>query len=77
MQRHRRQTMETAGFYNVTGFIDDTRAFFSIPARHDVARRIDARVLAELVGEHRLGLSEARELIVEVTGPLAREAFRL
>jgi glucuronate isomerase len=77
MQRHRRQTMETAGFYNVTGFIDDTRAFFSIPARHDVARRIDARVLAELVAEHRMGLADARELIADVTGRLARESFRL
>lgn len=77
MIRHRKATMETAGFYNVTGFIDDTRAFFSIPARHDVSRRIDARILAELVAEHRLTKQEADEMIVDMTGRLAREAFNL
>lgn len=77
MLRHRQQVTETAGFYNVTGFIDDTRAFFSIPARHDVARRIDARLLATWVAEHRLTLAEARDLIVSITGPHARECFRL
>lgn len=77
MIRHRKETMETAGFYNVTGFIDDTRAFFSIPARHDVSRRIDARILAELVSEHRLTLSEAQDLITSVTTTLARKAFNL
>ena len=69
--------METAGFYNQTGFIDDTRAFFSIPARHDVARRIDARVLAELVTEHRMSREEALETIADLNGRLARESFRL
>lgn len=77
MIRQRKQTMETAGFYNQTGFIDDTRAFFSIPARHDVARRIDARILSELVAEHRLSKDEALETIGDLTGKLAREAFRL
>jgi glucuronate isomerase len=77
MIRQRKQTMETAGFYNQTGFIDDTRAFFSIPARHDVARRIDARILAELVSEHRLSKAEALETIKDLTDRLAREAFRL
>jgi glucuronate isomerase len=77
MIRQRKQTMETAGFYNQTGFIDDTRAFFSIPARHDVARRIDARVLSELVTEHRLSKEEALTTITDLTNRLAREAFRL
>lgn len=77
MIRQRKQTMETAGFYNQTGFIDDTRAFFSIPARHDVARRIDARVLAELVTEHRMSREEADETIRDLNGRLARESFRL
>jgi len=77
MIRQRKQTMETAGFYNQTGFIDDTRAFFSIPARHDVARRIDARILAELVSEHRLSKEEALATISDLTGSIAREAFRL
>ena len=77
MIRQRKQTMETAGFYNQTGFIDDTRAFFSIPARHDVARRIDARILAELVSEHRLSKEDALETIRDLNGKLARESFRL
>jgi glucuronate isomerase len=77
MIRQRKQTMETAGFYNQTGFIDDTRAFFSIPARHDVARRIDARILSELVSEHRISKDEAAEIIRDLNGKLAREAFRL
>lgn len=77
MIRHRKETMETAGFYNVTGFIDDTRAFFSIPARHDVSRRIDARVLSELVAEHRMSMDEAKDTIVSITTTLAREAFNL
>ncbi len=77
MIRQRKQTMETAGFYNQTGFIDDTRAFFSIPARHDVARRIDARLLAELVSEHRISQAEAAETIRDLNGRIARESFRL
>lgn len=77
MIRQRKQTMETAGFYNQTGFIDDTRAFFSIPARHDVARRIDARILAELVSEHRLTKEEALSTISDITVRIAKESFRL
>ncbi len=77
MIRHRKQTMETAGWYNVTGFIDDTRAFFSIPARHDVSRRIDARILSELVSEHRMNKEEAIDLIKTITTTHARECFRL
>ena len=49
MRRFRELTTETAGFYNTVGFNDDTRAFPSIPARHDVARRVDCAYLAELV----------------------------
>ena len=62
MRRFREQTTETAGFYNTVGFNDDTRAFLSIPARHDVARRIDCGFLAQLVAEHRLEEWEAAEL---------------
>ena len=54
MMRFREQTTETAGFYNTVGFNDDTRAFLSIPARHDVARRVDCAYLARLVAEHRM-----------------------
>lgn len=77
MRRFRRQVTETAGFYNTVGFNDDTRAFLSIPARHDVARRIDCGVLAELVVEHRLDEDEAVELAAELACGLARRAYRL
>ena len=77
MRRFRRMTTETAGFYNTVGFNDDTRAFLSIPARHDVARRIDCGFLAELVVEHRLADWEAAELAVDLTSTLVRQAYRL
>ncbi len=77
MLRYREQVTETAGFYNTVGFNDDTRAFLSIPARHDVARRIDCRFLARLVAEHRLGMDEAAELAVDLSYNLAKAAYRL
>ena len=61
MRRFREAVTDTAGFYNTAGFVDDTRAFLSIPARHDLARRVDAGHLARLGAEHRLGLDEAIE----------------
>ncbi len=77
MRRFRRATTETAGFYNTVGFNDDTRAFLSIPARHDVARRIDCGFLAELVAEHRIADWEAAELAQDLTYNLAKQAYRL
>jgi len=77
MMRFREQTTETAGFYNMVGFNDDTRAFLSIPARHDVARRIDCGFLARLVAEHRLDEDEAAELAYDLTYRLVKEAYRL
>jgi glucuronate isomerase len=77
MRRFREQTTETAGFYNTVGFNDDTRAFLSIPARHDVARRVDCGFLARLVAEHRLDIDEARELAPELAYGLARRAYKL
>lgn len=77
MLRFRRQVTETAGFYNLVGFNDDTRAFFSIPARHDLARRMDAYYLAELVTTHRLELDEAHELIKALAYDLPKAAYRL
>jgi glucuronate isomerase len=77
MRRFRRMTTETAGFYNTVGFNDDTRAFLSIPARHDVARRIDCGFLAELVAEHRIEDWEAAELAHDLAYRLAKEAYRL
>ena len=77
MMRYREQVTETAGFYNTVGFNDDTRAFLSIPARHDVARRVDAAFLARLIAEHRLDEDEGMELMHELTGGLVRRAYRL
>jgi glucuronate isomerase len=75
MRRFREAVTETAGFYNTSGFVDDTRAFCSIPARHDVARRVDASYLAELVLRGQLGLDEALETAVDLTVTLSREAY--
>ena len=77
MLRFRHQVTETAGFYNTVGFNDDTRAFLSIPARHDVARRIDCRFLAGLVAEHRLNEDEAHELAQQLTYQLVKQAYQL
>ncbi len=75
--RFREQATETAGFYNTVGFNDDTRAFLSIPARHDVARRVDCSFLARLVVEHRLDEDEAFDLARELTCGLVKKAYRL
>jgi glucuronate isomerase len=77
MMRFRELTTETAGFYNTVGFNDDTRAFLSIPARHDVARRIDCSFLARLVSEHRLDEDEAFEVAYDLSYGLAKKAYRL
>ncbi len=77
MRRFREQTTETAGFYNTVGFNDDTRAFLSIPARHDVARRVDCGFLARLVAEHRIADWEAAELAYDLTTGLVRRAYRI
>jgi glucuronate isomerase len=77
MLRFREQVTETAGFYNTVGFNDDTRAFLSIPARHDVARRMDCGFLATLVVLHKIGEDEAFELAPELAYGLAKRAYRL
>ena len=77
MLRYRERTTETAGFYNTAGFNDDTRAFCSIPARHDLARRIDAHYLGRLVARHQLGLEEAREIGRALAYDLPRRAYNL
>lgn len=77
MRRFREAATETAGFYNTVGFNDDTRAFCSIPARHDIARRADCAYLATLVTTGRLAEDEAYEVAVDLTYRLAKKAYRL
>ncbi|RJE83216.1 glucuronate isomerase [Paracoccus onubensis] len=77
MRRFREMTTETAGFYNTVGFNDDTRAFCSIPARHDVARRVDCAYLATLVTTGRLAEDEAHEVAHDLTYGLAKRAYKL
>ncbi len=75
MRRFRETATETAGFYNMSGFVDDTRAFASIPARHDLSRRIDAGFLARLVLEHRLGEDEAYETAIDLAHRIPQAAY--
>ena len=77
MLRFRHMATETAGFYNTAGFNDDTRAFPSIPARHDVARRVDAAFLAQLVTRHVLDEADAHEIVVDLSARLVRKVYRL
>jgi glucuronate isomerase len=75
MRRFREAVTETAGFYNTAGFVDDTRAFASIPARHDLARRVDSGYLAQLVKNGQLGLDEALETAVDLSTTIPRQAY--
>jgi glucuronate isomerase len=77
VRRFRSAITETAGFSRTSGFIDDTRAFCSIPARHDMARRLDSGYLAHLVAEHRLDEDEALEAAVDLVSRRPREVFKL
>ncbi len=77
MLRFREQITETAGFYNTVGFNDDTRAFLSIPARHDVARRMDCHFLANLVAQHRIDMNDAMDVAYDLTYGLAKKAYKL
>ena len=75
--RWRSAITETAGFYRTSGFIDDTRAFLSIPARHDVSRRTDASFLARYVAEGRMTLAMAERVIADLVDVIPRTAFKL
>jgi glucuronate isomerase len=75
--RFRAAVTESAGFTRTSGFIDDTRAFLSIPARHDMARRLDAGYLARLVAEHRLTEDEGRDIARYLVVDQPREVFGL
>lgn len=77
MTRFRRQTTETAGIQNTAGFTDDTRAFCSIPARHDLARRVDANYLGGLVARHVIDMTDASEMARASAYDLAKRAYRL
>ncbi len=77
MKRFRELTTETAGFANTVGFNDDTRAYLSIPARHDMARRVDCGFLAKLVADHRLEEDEAHEVAADLAYNLAKRAYKL
>jgi glucuronate isomerase len=77
MTRFRRATTETAGIENTAGFTDDTRAFCSIPARHDLARRVDANYLGGLVARHVIDMTDAREMSRAMGYDLAKRAYRL
>ncbi|MDO6693280.1 glucuronate isomerase [Aliiglaciecola sp. 3_MG-2023] len=77
MSRFRRATTEVAGFYNTVGFNDDTRAFLSIPARHDLSRRMDCAYLAELVAKHQIDEYEALQLATDLSYNLIKSSYKL
>jgi glucuronate isomerase len=77
IMRFREQTTETAGFYNTVGFNDDTRALLSIPARHDMSRRVDCSYLARLVCEHRLSENDALQTAKDLTYNLPKQSYRI
>ncbi|BAF55402.1 MAG: glucuronate isomerase [Corynebacterium glutamicum] len=77
MNRFRSATTGTTGFSRYSGFIDDTRAYCSIPARHNTSRRVEANYLARLVAEHRITESRAAEIIVDLIDASPRRVFKL
>jgi glucuronate isomerase len=77
MTRFRYAVTETAGIYNTAGFNDDTRAFPSIPARHDLARRVDANFVADLVSRCIVGFDDARTMVRAMAYDLAKQTYRL
>ncbi|MFJ2029186.1 glucuronate isomerase [Streptosporangium sp. NPDC087985] len=77
IRRYRSAVTETAGFGRTSGFIDDTRAFCSIPARHDMSRRLDSGYLAHLVAEHRIDEDEATETAIQLVADNPRNVFKL
>ncbi len=77
MTRYRERVLETAGVYNTVGFTDDTRAFVSIPARHDLARRIDSNFLAGQVARHIMDKQEAAGIVKDLAYGLAKKTYKL
>jgi len=76
MTRYREQVTETAGLHNTVGFNDDTRAFLSIPARHDLSRRVDADWIASLVARSIVDMDDAREMILDTAHRLAKRVYK-
>lgn len=76
-RRFREATVETAGFYRGSGFIDDTRAFLSIPTRHEMSRRVDSAFLAEMVVQKRITLAQAEKIAVDLVTSIPKRAFKL
>ncbi|MEM7134477.1 MAG: glucuronate isomerase [Chloroflexota bacterium] len=77
MMRFRELVSEAAGLYNTVGFNDDTRAFPSIPIRHDLARRVDANWIANLVVRNVIDLEDGEEMIQAAAYSLAKSAYKL
>jgi glucuronate isomerase len=77
MRRFRERTTETASIYKTAGFNDDTRAFCSIPARHDLSRRMDANYLGGLVARHVIDESDARRMARALAYELVKKTYRL
>jgi glucuronate isomerase len=77
MVRFRQSVTETAGIYNTAGFNDDTRAFCSIPARHDLSRRVDANWLAGLVTRHVIDMTDAREMARALAYDLVKATYKI
>ena len=77
MTRYRKMVTETAGIYNTAGFNDDTRAFLSIPARHDLSRRIDCNFLADMVARHLITFDEAKEMSEELAYKLVKKSYKI
>ena len=75
--RYRLAVTDSAGFAKTSGFIDDTRAFCSIPARHDASRRADAAFLANLVTTHQLDEDEAAQIATDLVGAIPAHTFKL
>lgn len=76
-RRFREAVTDGAGFYRGSGFIDDTRAFLSIPTRHDMSRRVDSAFLAELVSQQRLTIAQAEQIAVDLVTEIPKRAFKL
>jgi glucuronate isomerase len=77
MVRFRSSVTETAGIYNTAGFNDDTRAFCSIPARHDLSRRVDANWLAGLAVRHVIDMTDARDMARALAYDLVKDTYKL